>query len=139
DELVCTPEKIIHPNEEGAFILTWDNAVKLHSFSGQDYYSTKATVVKIKWYISDNEREMYDAYLADLDRNTGLLKLRDNNTAYSISTPDVKEELKNESFNQAFKDVSLFPDKINEIELSLEDQRNPHKGFSLEELEIRIK
>ncbi|MDD2526698.1 MAG: alpha-L-fucosidase [Lentimicrobiaceae bacterium] len=139
DELVCTPEKIIHPNEEGAFILTWDNAVKLHSFSGQDYYSTKATVVKIKWYISENEREMYDAYLAHLDRNTGLLKLRVNNTAYSISTPDVKEELKNESFNQAFKDVSLFPDKINEIELSLGDQRNPHKGFSLEELEIRIK
>jgi len=138
-ELFYTPENVIYPNEEGAFILTWDNATKLHSFSGQDYYSTKATVVKIKWYLSGNEREYREINLAHSGGNTGLLKLSVNDKKYPISTPPAKHGLKNEPFNQTIKDVNLYPDKINEIELSFGDQRNPHKGFSLEDLEIRIK
>ena len=133
-ELLYTPENAIYPNEAGAFILTWDNATKLHSFSGQDYYSTKPTVVKLKWYVTGNKKESGEVNLTHPGSNNEPLRLSINHKEYIIPASD-GDALS----GRAIKNVDLYPDKMNEIELSLEDQSNPHKGFSLEELEIRIK
>jgi len=47
--------------------------------------------------------------------------------------------LKNELSSQTINSVNLDLDKINEIELSLEDKSNPHKGLNIEKLKIKIK
>lgn len=72
DELLYTPKSAIYPNDEGAYILTYDNATKLHSFSGHDYYSTKPTVVKIKWYLSGKNSEIELSLHDENNPNRGL-------------------------------------------------------------------
>ncbi|MDD4385211.1 MAG: alpha-L-fucosidase [Bacteroidales bacterium] len=48
-ELLYTPANSIELDENGEFILTSNNAETYHSYSGHDYYSSKPTVVKMKW------------------------------------------------------------------------------------------
>src|SRR5690606_2688806 len=43
NELSITPENVITANENNEFLLTAENAENYHSYSGHDYYSTKAT------------------------------------------------------------------------------------------------
>lgn len=139
DELVYTPKNVTHPNEKGTYILTWDNATKLHSFSGHDYYSTKPTVVKTKWYLAGNKKKSYKINFAHSSETIEPLKLSVNNKGYVIPIPTADNMLKNELSSQTINSVNLDLDKINEIELSLEDKRNPHKGLNIEKLKIKIK
>ncbi|MDD2635173.1 MAG: alpha-L-fucosidase [Bacteroidales bacterium] len=58
-KLSYTPNNAIYPNGEGAYILNWDNATKLHTFSGHDYYSTKPIVVKLQWALCCHNNEIF--------------------------------------------------------------------------------
>ncbi|MDD4148702.1 MAG: alpha-L-fucosidase [Bacteroidales bacterium] len=138
-ELLYTPKNVISPNNEGAFVLTWDNATKLHSFSGHDYYSTKPTVVKIKWNLTKNEKESHDINITFSSDNIEPLKLFVNKKEYLISTSDAENVLNDKSLNHTIINVNLYLNKVHEIELSLEDSSNLHKGMSIKDLEIEIK
>lgn len=139
DELRYTPKNVVYPAEDGAFILTWDNATKFHSFSGHDYYSTKATVVKSRWYLSDNNKKSYQVNLAFSPDAIEPLRLSVNNKGYVIPLTDAANSFKNELTGQTINSVHLYLDGMNVIELSLEDRSNPHKGLNIEELKIEIK
>ncbi len=67
------------------------------------------------------------------------LKLSVNNKGYVIPIPTADNMLKNELSSQTINSVNLDLDKINKIELSLEDKSNPHKGLNIEKLKIKIK
>ncbi|NCA85455.1 MAG: alpha-L-fucosidase [Clostridia bacterium] len=127
-ELQYTPKNVIYPNEEGAFILTSDNVVKLHSFSGHDYYSTQATVVKYKWYLSGAKKGSGQVNLAYSAGTPSPLQISVNGEEYLIPAS-----------NQTIDGVNLYLDKLNEIELSLADKSNPHKGLEVEEVKIEIR
>ena len=139
DELLYTPKNAIYPNEDGAYILNWDNATKFHSFSGHDYYSTKSTVVKIKWFLFGNTKESSKVNLTFLSKNIDPLKLSINNKEYLLSKPNAEKMESIDLFNKTIPSVVLYMNTMNEIELSLENINNPHKGLSIEELEIKIK
>lgn len=127
-ELRYTPKNVIYPNEEGAFILTSGNATQLHSFSGHDYYSTKAIVVKNRWHLAGAKKESYQVNLVLSGDTIGSLELSVNN----------KEQIVPAS-NQPIDGVNLYLDKVNEIELSLADKSNPHEGLNIEKLKIEIR
>lgn len=127
-ELGYTPKNIIYPNEEDAFILTSDNATQLHSFSGHDYYSTRATVVKYRWHLSGAKKESYQLNLALSGSDIESLDLSVNNKKYIVPAS-----------NQPINGVNMYLDKVNEIELSLADKSNPHEGLNIENLEIEIR
>lgn len=129
-ELLYTPKNVIYPNEDGAFILNWDNATKFHSFSGHDYYSTKPTVVKIKWKLSGVKKESFEVNYAFENNTEQNCKLSINNIRYKLAADSLS--------NQSFKAI-LNLNKINDIELFLEDESNPNKGLSIDELRIEIK
>ena len=139
NELRYTPENAIFPSSESIFILTEDNATKLHSFSGHDYYSTRPTVVKYKWYLAGNEQENNTVNLSYSSNTIEALALTINGKEYTISGSTAENRLQNESSGQTISGVNLYPDKINEIELSLKDRSNPHKGLTIEQLKIEIK
>jgi len=138
-ELVYIPSNVIYPNEDGAFFLTWDNATKYHSLSGHDYYSNKPTVIKTKWLLSGNKKESYEVKFTYLSKSIEPLMLSVNNKGYLIPIPNTEKNLKNDLTNKKINNVKLYLDKINEIELSLEDKSNPHKGLNIEELKCKIK
>ncbi|MCK9450955.1 MAG: alpha-L-fucosidase [Bacteroidales bacterium] len=139
NELRYTPENAIYPNMESTFILTKDNAAKLHSFSGHDYYSTRPTVVKYKWYLAGNEQENNTINLSYSGKTIEALALTINGKEYTISGSKAENQLQNESSSQSISGVNLYLDKINEFELSLKDKSNPHKGLTIEMLKIEIK
>ncbi|MDY0078286.1 MAG: alpha-L-fucosidase [Bacteroidales bacterium] len=139
NELRYTPENAIYPNVEAGFILTEKNATKLHSFSGHDYYSTRPTVVKYKWYLAGNEQENNTINLSYSNNTKEALALTINGKEYAISGSTAENRLQNESSGQTISGVNLHLDKINEIELSLNDKSNPHKGLTIEMLRIEIK
>lgn len=129
-ELLYTPKNTIYPNDDGVFVLSLDNATKLHSFSGHDYYSTKSTVVKLKWYLSGNEKESHQIKHTLTSNANENFELFINNKSYILPSGQEKNQLVN---------ANLYLNKINEIELSLEDKINPHTDISIEELRIEIK
>ena len=139
DELLYTPENTIHPNKDKVFVLTLENATKLHSFSGHDYYSTKSTVVKHKWYLSGAAQESYEVNLTYLSNTNEPLQILVNNQKYTILIPYVESKIENKLSDHTIHSVTLIMGKTNVIEFSLDDQCNPHKGLPIEELEITLK
>lgn len=139
DELRYTPKNVIYPDGDGTFILTWDNATKFHSFSGHDYYSTKATVVKSRWYISGNNKQSYQVNIACSPGAPEPLKLSVNSEGHVIPLSYAEDSLKNELTSHTVNSMQLYLDEMNVIELSLEDKSNPHKGLNIEALKIEIK
>ncbi|MDX1700467.1 MAG: alpha-L-fucosidase, partial [Melioribacteraceae bacterium] len=53
-DLKYTPSNLIAPNESGSYILSKENAIKYHGYSGHDYYSYQPVIVKMKWLLSSN-------------------------------------------------------------------------------------
>lgn len=87
-EFVYIPQNTIFPNEKDAFILTLDNATKFHSLSGHDYYSTKPSVVALKWYLGGNKRESYAVSISLLREAVESLQLSVNNNNFLIFPND---------------------------------------------------
>jgi len=131
-DLVYTPSKVVEVHEKEEVVLNPENAEKYHSYSGHDYYSSKPTVIKMKWYLTNNTKEKYDVFLSYIpDTDEGTLGLAINNNKYSIPIEsDFKSEMPIE--------IKLDIGKVNDLELSLENQSNPHKGLNIDGLNIVI-
>ncbi|MDY0215673.1 MAG: alpha-L-fucosidase [Bacteroidales bacterium] len=138
-DFAYSPKNAIFPNEKDAFILTLDNATKFHSLSGHDYYSTKPTIVKLKWFLQDNKKESYTLNLSLLSDAVESLELSINKKDYLISFPEGKNNFGNELVNHEIKDVKLNINTTHEVKLSLKDKSNQHKGLSIKDLQIEIK
>lgn len=136
-EFVYIPQKTIFPNEKGAFILTLDNATKFHSLSGHDYYSTKPSVVALKWYLAGNKRESYAVNISLLREVVESLQISVNNNNFLVF-PNAKNKLESEFTCDSIKKVDLQLNRINEIELSLKDKSNIHKCLSIKSLQIGV-
>lgn len=138
-ELLYTPENAVYPDTEGAFVLTSENAIKLHSFSGHDYYSTKSTVIKNRWHLAGNTKELFEVNLAYLSKNKQPLQIRVNHKKLIIQTSNAENSVKNDLSNHTILNVTLMLNKTNVIELSFNDQSNQHRCLDIEELKITIK
>ncbi len=132
-ELLYTPENIINANEKNNYSLTWDNATKFHSFSGHDYYSTKPTIVKTKWYLAESKATSYQLKFNCSNCNEDL-ELSINGKTYTIS----KTDNTNKSSVFIIDNTKLQRNQNNELTLTLRDKGNPHKGFKLEDLKIQM-
>jgi alpha-L-fucosidase len=134
NELTSIPLYLIKENSNKEFVLTLDNAEKYHSYSGYDYYSTKATVIKMKWYVSSNSKEASGVKISISSHENNKFNLSINNQEYKISSLSSN----NNTYEAIIQSVKLNTGKINEIELSLIDQSNPHRGMDIESLKIMI-
>ncbi|WP_051209712.1 alpha-L-fucosidase [Gelidibacter mesophilus] len=139
NELLITPAQVIEANENKEVILTKDNAEKYHSYSGHDYYSTKATVIKMKWYVSSDSNAPFQIKVILASDKNKKFKLTINDQEYTISTLGSDNNRDENLYELKIPSVKLNTGKMNEIELSLEDQSNPHLGLALDSLEMIIK
>ena len=138
DELTYISPKALKPNENGAFVLTPDNAEKYHSYSGHDYYSTKPTVIKLTWDVLNDSKEPFEvkiAYPAHIKDKRWNLTINDEKFLVPVLDPNTN--LKNGT-PQTIGLARLHTGKINRIELSSEDQSNPHKGLNIDGLRIML-
>ncbi len=138
DEFEYVPPSLVIPNEDNTFSLLLNNAEKYHSYSGHDYYSTKPAIVKMKWYLSGNTKDICEIDITSFDEKIKPLKLSINNMEYLLTSQDTNDILNKGVIRQTLNNVNFYTDKINEIELSYEDKSNPHKGLNIEELKITI-
>ena len=136
DELINTPLHLLEANENKELILTSDNAENYHSYSGHDYYSTKASVIKMKWYVLNHSKKTSDLKIVIASAENKKFKLVINNQEHVISTSH--KHLESNLYELTLPSLKMNTGKINEIELSLADQTNPHKSLAIESLEIRI-
>lgn len=134
NDLDITPLYVIEANENNEFVLTFDNAEKYHSYSGHDYYSTKPTVIKMKWFLASSSKEENQVKISLTSHENNTFKLAINNQDYVISSVTTNNNL----YELTIPSAQFYPEKLNEIELSLEDQSNAHKGMMIEGLEIRV-
>lgn len=132
-ELIYTPTNALHLNENGILALTPENSENYHSYSGHDYYSSKPTVVKMKWYVLNNSNEPLEVEIAHTnnERSTKGLKLSINDEAHIIDASN--------SYNHTINNVKLHTERINTIEVVNKNQDNPHKGLKVAGLSITIK
>lgn len=139
NELSITPINVIKANEHQEILLTTANAEKYHSYSGHDYYSTKATVIKMKWYMSNESKEPSQVKVVFAAEKNNSYKLVINNEEHTISTLGSDHHRDSNLYVLTIPSINLDVEKLNEIELSLVDQSNPHQGLAIEELEIIIR
>ncbi|WP_417371199.1 alpha-L-fucosidase [Gelidibacter japonicus] len=139
NELLITPTQVIGANENKEVILTKENAEKYHSYSGHDYYSTKATVIKMKWYMRNESKEPSQVKVVFAAEKNNSYKLVINNEEHTISTLGSDHHRDSNLYVLTIPSINLDIEKLNEIELSLVDQSNPHQGLAIEELEIIIR
>jgi len=139
DELKYVPSNLIIPNEDNIFVLLSDNSEKYHSYSGHDYYSSKPTIVKMKWYLSGNTKDICEINIISSAKDIKSLKLSINNNVCLLPNQNSNNSLNKCFIRQTLNNVNFYSDKINEIELSYEDKSNPHKGLNIEDLKISIK
>lgn len=139
-ELLYTPASALQPNENGEFTLTPDNAETYHSYSGHDYYSSKPTVVKMKWYIINSSEEPFEIKIALSGReNTDGLKISVNDEPYIIPALHSDSSSNTRRQKHVIGGVRLESERVNTIELAAENQSNPHKGLKVDGLSITIK
>lgn len=139
NELLITPAQVIEANENKEVILTKENAEKYHSYSGHDYYSTKATVIKMKWYIRKDSEAPSELKVVFAAQKNKRYKLAINNEEHTASSLSSDHHQDSNSYELIIPSINLNNEKLNEIELSLVDPSNPHQGLSIERLEIIIK
>lgn len=125
DELIYTPSKVVEMNDKDGVVLTAENAEKYHSYSGHDYYSSKPTVIKLRWNLVPDTKEKYVASLTYVPAaGEDSVALTINNKAYSILTES---------------EIKLDAGIVNHVELSFKNGSNPHKGLNMDGLSIVIK
>ncbi|HUH26643.1 alpha-L-fucosidase [Gelidibacter sp.] len=140
NDLSITPENVITANESNKFVLTAENAENYHSYSGHDYYSTKATVIKMKWYVISDSKEPSEIQVRFSSKEKNKYKLVINNHDYILSTVNADSDKDGYLYELTIPSVVLYDGKkINDITLRLEDQSNPHRGLAIEKLEIVMK
>ncbi len=138
NELSYIPLNLIEADENKEYVLSSNNAEKYHSYSGHDYYSTKATVIKMKWNVAKNISDSSKVKITFASRNDDEFKLLINNQEYAISSLTSANNQDSNLYKAIIQSVKLNK-RINEIELSLLYSINPHKGMDIERLGIMIK
>ena len=137
-ELSVAPLHVIAPNTNNKFILTADNAEKYHSYSGHDYYSSKATVIQMKWYLGSPTKENSELKITWNSHENNEFNLTINDQEYSLSALSSDQQQSKDSYELKLTQINLNQEKINEITLRLADQSNPHKDMAIESLEISV-
>jgi len=65
-DLQYTSSTTVTASADGSYQLAADNAISYHSYSGRDYNSTKATRIKLEWFISKAPEGQYTLALQRL-------------------------------------------------------------------------
>jgi alpha-L-fucosidase len=139
-ELLYTPANSIELDENGEFILNSNNAETYHSYSGHDYYSSKPTVVKMKWYLLNNSEEKFEVITTlrtSEDMNGLRLSINDESYIISVKSSEINSSTNLEKY--IISGIRLKSEGINTIELTSENRSNPHKGLNIDSLSIMIK
>lgn len=138
-QLEYVPPKTVARSEGGSYELTSSNAIKYHSYSGQDYYTTRPTVIKMEWVISDAEEGRYNMILRYSPGNTRKkLRITINGKQNEVM-PDINPgAAPGTGPIPRLSSIALAQGKLNTIQISLADQTDPHKDMEAEGLVIRL-
>ena len=120
---------------DGSYVLSADNGETYHSYYGADYYSTKATVVKLVWQMAKAQKEkgqMVFNYQPEADNEQFSLVL--NGREYTIDTG----KNKGRTVNKTIEGVQLNQQHINTLVLKAKNPVNINKGFNAGSLSIRV-
>ena len=121
------PLNTITANINNTFNLNTLNCEKYHSYSGHDYYSTKPTVVKMRWNILNNYNQNYKLKVKYKSNSKEKLCLCVNEQNHILNTN-----------SEIINTIQLKPESINCIELVQLNQNNPHKDLGIENLDILL-
>ncbi|SHG41893.1 alpha-L-fucosidase [Chryseolinea serpens] len=137
-ELQYTPSKTVAATPAGSYLLTPDNAISYHSYSGRDYNSTKPTLIKMEWFVEDAPEGKYTLVLQQLPKGEEkVLRIKidgqeSTTTLESYQIQGISEQ------SRHLMDVALKSKKFITVEISLADQSNPHKNMEMEGLVLRL-
>jgi len=139
DHLSYTHPKELIWHEEGAYVLTIDNAEKFHSYSGHDYYSSIPTIVKLKWYLPAITKASCQIDMVCSEAFHQALKLSINGEEYRLPIQSQENDSKKHFIHETLSHGKFYADQNNVIELYIDDNSNPHKGLAIEKIEMMIK
>ncbi len=131
-KLEYSPVHLVRKSDDGAYQLTLDNAIKYHSYSGHDYYSTKPTVIKLEWFIEDADEENYTLsinYTGSEENKRLLMKINGVSSEIILNNHSKIDD----------RSIALKPHGLNSVQISLADQSNPHQDMHADGLTITVK
>lgn len=124
----------IESSDRNGFELSIKNAIKYHSFSGKDYYSTKSVVVKLEWRIEMSTDQEFEASLLTTEHSVSETFLLNVNFTPIIINYSKSGGQKDQKTNR----VQLRRG-INIISLESASPENPHRdpGFSKFKIDLK--
>lgn len=127
-ELDYQPSKIV----DTPYVLNASNAIDYHSFSGQDYYTTKPTVIKRQWYLRPAETRTYKLSISSGTKDKGRrFTLRVDNEIISVVLTGKSDQPLN-------KTIRLESRKPHTIQISLTDQSNIHQDMEADGIVVTL-
>lgn len=139
-DLQYTPSKTVTAAADGSYALTSDDAVSYHSYSGHDYNSTKATRIKLEWFISQAPDGQYTLALQRLPTGQeATVKITVNGEATEAVLKGFAAQDSAAHITTPLLHFTLTTKAITQVEVTLADQSNPHKDLGLDGLVLRMK
>jgi len=139
-DLNYRPHNLVLMSEQGEFLLTTANAELYHSSFGHDYYSSKPTVVKMKWILTNCSQKKMKLVLKCRHFNTGeTLCLLVNEDKYLITLAEPTKTIEGHVHQYEPITINLDTERVNSVELYVENPSNLHKGLGIEELNIVVR
>ncbi|WP_228450603.1 alpha-L-fucosidase [Chryseolinea soli] len=139
-DLQYTPSKTLAAAADGSYALTSDDAVSYHSYSGHDYNSTKATRIKLEWFISQAPDGQYTLALQRLPTGQeATVKITVNGEATEAVLKGFAAQDSAAHITTPLLHFTLTTKAITQVEVTLADQSNPHKDLGLDGLVLRMK
>ena len=133
---VIEPSGLISSDSKRKIELNRKNATAFHSYSGQDYYSTKPTVIRLEWNIrSKNSHQSAVSFLIPEQQDLNPINLIFNNHDHFIESKKLIRQNGNKIFT--LKNL-ILKSGLNTISIQLADQSNPNRDLELEAFNIII-
>ena len=133
-ELQYIPPGVLTAPEKGELVLSPATAIKYHSYSGADYYSTRPTVVRMEWHVQGLGEEVRNLRFQYFPTEHPMaLQLGVNGEIFTIRTEAGAGNPSAEISDLEVLNLPFLPAAVNRVTLKLTYTANPHADMGMED------
>lgn len=130
---IIESEKLIDYKSGKSIQLDQKNSIAYHSYSGSDYYSTKPTIIRLEWDVRTDSARRMDISFSIPDKHSV------NKYSLTLNGKVLNAEPADKTLSTGVSVIQFkgpFQKGINNLNLRLSDQGNPHQHIGLNNFSI---
>ena len=133
-KLQYLPPGVLTAPEKGELVLSPATAIKYHSYSGADYYSTRPTVIRMEWHVQGLGEQVRNLRFQYIPTEYPMaLQLGVNGEIFTIRMEAGAGNPSAETSDLEVLNLPFLPAVVNRVTLRLTDTANLHADMGMED------